>query len=177
MLEHGQFLIRKQADCSPLASQYSILDDQTQEPLGSARVRPGWLARWCAGWPGTRLLPVRLDVCETDDEPLVFTVHRGLGRKRAQIADADDQCVGRLVARGSDPAAGFWILDRSGDRFVTVEFNGAAFILWDGVGRKLAAWRQDGVDWHVSLEPLLDDLPLVKMLLLGSALALGLMFP
>src|SRR5262249_5565249 len=124
MLECERLLIAKQPCGSPLGSTYQILDASSGQAVGLARTKPNKLAPLLGRLGDSRLFPMKLEAFEIEDEPLVFIVRRNAGflRYQARIADADDHRVGRLLARGSTPAQGFWILDRQNMLAVTGEY-------------------------------------------------------
>lgn len=181
MVECERFLIVKQPPSAPFASQYEILDASTQRTVGVARAKPNKLAPLLGRLGNSRFLPMKLEAFETEDEPLVFIVRRSAGflRGQARIADADDHRLGRLVVRGSTAQAGFWILDRQNFLFVTGEFveERSAFVLRSGDGVELSSWQSSKQQVAIGFDPSLYELPLAKILLLGSALALDMIFP
>ena len=181
MVECERFLIVKQPPTPLFASQYQILDAATQKPVGVARARPNKLAPLLGRLGDSRFLPLKLKAYETDDEPLVFVVRRSAGfmRGQARIADADDHRLGRMVVRGSTAKAGFWILDRQNSLFVTGEFveERSALVLRSGDGVELSSWQLSKSQIAIDLDESLHHLPLTKILLLGSALALDMIFP
>lgn len=164
-------------DGRPQALSYQILDADTLEVLGMVRSRrSSWLG-FLRGLVGKRLLPAWLDVFETEDEPLLLTVRIAprLFRPSARIADADGARVGRFVPRGGSTGAGFWIIDRAGGLFAIGEAAGreSAMQIRSSEGNNLATWhrRTGGAELVVAVDHALQDEPLNKMLLLGSALA------
>jgi hypothetical protein len=181
MVECDRFLIIKRPPSAPFASHYEILDASTQRTLGIARARPNRLASLWGRLADSRFLPMKLEAHETEDEPLVFIVRRSAGflRGQARIADADDHRLGRLVVRGTTAKAGFWILDRQNFLFVTGEFDEerSAFVLRSGDGAESATWQVNSREVLIDFDASLHEQPLAKMLLLGSALALDMIFP
>ena len=181
MLECERLLIVKQLCKTPLASNYQILDASTGCPVGLARTKPNKLAPLLGRLGDTRFLPMRLEAFEIEDEPLVFIVRRNAGflRCQARIADADDHRLGRLLARGSTPTQGFWILDRQNVRVVTGEFavERATYQMKTDDGSVLATLDTSGPELLVEFDWALHEQPLTKMLLLGSVFALEMIFP
>lgn len=181
MVECERFLIVKRPPQAPFASHYDILDASTQKQLGIARARPNKLAPLLGRLGESRFLPMKLEAHETEDEPLVFIVRRSAAflRGQARIADADDHRLGRLLVRGATARAGFWILDRQNFLFVTGEFveERAAFVLRSSDGAELATWQINAGEVTIDFDASLHEQPLAKILLLGSALALDMIFP
>ncbi len=181
MLEHERFLIVKRPALSPFASQYEILEASTQRPVGIARAKAHKLAPLLDRVGQAKFLPMKLEAYETEDEPLVFIVRRSVGffRGQARIADADDHRLGRLLVRGSTAKTGFWILDRQNFLFVTGEFveERSAFALRSVEGTELATWHLCKQELLIEFDCTIQEQPLAKMLLLGAALALDMIFP
>jgi hypothetical protein len=181
MLECERLLIVKQLCKTPLASNYQILDASSGRPVGLARTKPNKLAPLLGRLGDTRFLPMKLEAFEIEDEPLVFTVRRNAGflRGQARIADADDHRLGRLLARGSTPMQGFWILDRQNVNAVTGEFvvEHATYQMKTSDGTVLATLDASRPEMLVEFSSALHEQPLTKMLLLGSVFALEMIFP
>jgi hypothetical protein len=181
MVECERLLIVKRSPEAPFASHYDILDASSYKQLGIARARPSRLAPLLGRLGEGRFLPMKLEAHETEDEPLVFIVRRNAGflRGQARIADADDHRLGRILMRGALAQTGFWILDRQNYLFVTGEFvaERSAFLLRSGNGSELATLQLSPGETLVEFADLLQEQPLAKILLLGSALALDMIFP
>jgi hypothetical protein len=181
MLEYERFLIVKQASRTAAAANYKILDAATDRPIGIARIKPNKLVTFLGGLGDSRFLPLKLEAYEIEDEPLVFIVRRNAGflHGQARIADADDHRLGRFVARGSTAAQGFWILDRQNYLYVTGEFvaERSAHVLRSGEGYVVATLDSKKQETLLEFDSALHDQPLAKMLLLGSAFALDMIFP
>src|SRR5260370_27435310 len=77
LLELQRFLIKEQHACR--GRVYALLEPSTQEQAGVARAELGTLARLLPGFVRRTFLPTRLEVCETEDESLVFPVRRVVG--------------------------------------------------------------------------------------------------
>src|SRR5206468_552171 len=141
LLELQRFLIKDEPSPRQHAATYAILDPSTQEQAGIARAQFGPLARLLRGFVRRTFLPTRLEVYETEDESLVFTVRRMVGwwGQRVEIYDADDQAMGfgeqRLLSGGS----GFCFYDRRGLPFAKLdgEFRELQFRFVSRDGREL----------------------------------------
>lgn len=181
MVECERFLLLKRPPQAPFALHYDILDASTQKQLGIARAKPNKLAPLLGRLGESRFLPMKLEAHETEDEPLVFIVRRSAGflRGQARIADADDHRLGRLLVRGTTALGGFWILDRQNYLFVTGEFveERSAYVMRTTAGAELASWRLLAGEYLIEFDASLQEQPLAKILLLGSALALDMIFP
>jgi hypothetical protein len=141
------------------AATQPILDGESGRPLGCARWRPPPAAPW---W--RRLAPPVLAVHEEEDEPLVFTVHRGWGLwPRHEVRDADGRPVGSLRGgclrdAGGRPVAELAAGEGKGERV----FRGRG-------GRELARLTPGPEGLRLAFNPDVGD-PFVRMLLLAAVL-------
>jgi hypothetical protein len=128
--------------------------------LGQARYQPP-VSVWKRLWSR----PV-LEVVETEDESLLFTLHRlwGWGGAWWELRDADGRCVG-TVSRGE-------IRDPLGRLVATVvpESSGPSRRLLARDGPELAAVTGAAEGRRVQFASVVDDNPFAKMLLLAVAL-------
>ena len=181
MLEYERFQIVRRPNVRSPGIHYEIRDPASDRLIGTARIKPnrlvgllGWLAE-------SRIWPTKLEAFETDDEPLVFIVRRnsGLMRGQARIADADDHRLGRVLMRGTAAEQGFWILDRQNILVLTAEFfaERSMYALRSVDGCVLAAIETLKTEIRVSLDAALHDQPPAKMLVLGAAFTLDMLFP
>jgi hypothetical protein len=181
MLEYERFQIVRRPKVGPTGIHYEIRDAVTERLIGTARIKPNRLAALLGRLAEGRLWPLKLEAFETDDEPLVFIVRRnaGLLRGQARIADADDHRVGRLLMRGPTAEGGFWIVDRHNLLFLTGEFlaERSTYILRSRDGCVQATLRILKAEILVAFDASLYEQPLAKMLVLGAAFALDMLFP
>jgi hypothetical protein len=136
-----------------------LADPATSRPLGYAR----W--RFSAGraWQGWLARP-RLEVCESGDEPLLFTVrHPWSLIRRWEVRDADDRGIG--VIRGP------WLIDGAG-QLLAVRKRGAGTdrsCYQDHAG-ELALELRYAEGTHVTFATRVRDLPFTKMMVLAAVL-------
>jgi len=192
LLELQRLLIQERAAGREALAVYDIFDPKTQEQVGVARERSGSLRKFLRRFLGKRLLTTKLEVRETEDESLVFTVHRTFGwwRPRIDVYDADDHLMGYGQNRASCGHGGYRIYDRRNLLFA--EMKGAlqggngCFLAPDGrqLGTVTRQWiepraeaRVPASHYLVSISDELAEQPLAKMLLLGAALAIHMVHP
>jgi hypothetical protein len=165
MLETGALLLR---DCTALPGvedgaaaalepARAVLDALTGEPLGFAGWRRGGL------WPRWLARPV-LAVHESDDAPLVFTVHALWALSgRWEVRDADGNAIGVLC--------GSLIKDRFGRNLASWERpDGGLGRARDGDGRELMTVMPTPEGTRVAFTDAAERNPFLKMLLLAVAL-------
>jgi hypothetical protein len=180
MLERLRFLVRRRAARPGAGDAWDVFDPDTRQRVGLATEMPGRVATLLSRLVGRRLIPARLEVRELPDESLVFEVRRAVGG-RVEVRDAQGTPVGRFTDP-CHPPAGRWLFDRldrpfaelAGDR----EGGEFWFALPDGqelgrVTRKGAGPDEPADGTLVTLADELAEEPIVKMLLLGAALAVG----
>jgi hypothetical protein len=132
----------------------------SREPLGQARWRPGttltWL-RWLIG-------PI-LEVVETEDESLLFTLRRVRGwRASWEVRDAD----GRLIGSVSPDEAWDPIGRRVARLQAASEGSTRRWLMPEGHDLGTVTSAAEGT--LVSFGPFLDGNPFAKMLLLATTL-------
>lgn len=155
MLEQVHLLIRRGEG----ETAWTIVDAQSRRPLGLARWRPWAGPRWLS-WLA---LPT-LDVFESDDEPLVFTVRRMWGlSSKWEVRDADGHRVASL-------RHGF-VLDSSDQVWARIErSNNGTELQFVGDSEALAHATRSDDGMHFVFAPGVESYPLVKMALLAAVL-------
>jgi hypothetical protein len=183
LLELQRFLIQEQGTSPNRGVSYAICDPGTRERFGVARAGFGSLAKLLRRLGHGSPVPSAFHVYETEDESLVFTVRRvgGLWGQRIEVYDADDHFIGYAENGVFSKPKGFRIYDRRGLPLAEVEedLQGGRFrfVNRDGqelgvVTRAAAVGSSEAHARLVSVHEELAELPLVKMLLLGAALAI-----
>lgn len=158
MLEYSGLLITPdQTQPSPKKLQWRITCLREDELLGtvtSTAVVSGWRS-----WLG----PLILEARESDDEPLLMTVHRNwIRHSRWQVFDADSRHVGRLAgsqifdARERNLANLYWDAEQREGSFET--FSGKVF----------ASLHQQQNSWRFCFAEDQPFHPFRRMLLLAS---------
>jgi hypothetical protein len=181
-LELQQLLIREPPAPARTANTLAIFDALSNEQVGSAREE--FASRWRSlhfflNWT---FLPTKLEVCETEDESLVFTVlwMAGWWRRRLEVYDADESLIGYGEQRALSGPRSFWVYDRRGLPFVEVQeaLRGHNCCFMGQGGRELGAVTSAFSDvdtarhYVVSIAEEVADQPFAKMLLLAAALAI-----
>jgi hypothetical protein len=161
MLESARLLLLPWSRSAEAGFARPIVDPATQAPRGRVRClgrRGSWLA-WFKAY--------RLEVLETEDDSLLFTLVRPWGLLRIwDVYDADDTRVGSFY-----PPV---LLDAEGQRrgYLQAEHGRQGAIL--GVaGQRLADFEIDtSQSLVVNFAANLDANPFLRMLILGSVLTL-----
>ncbi len=165
MLETGALLLRActappgvaDGPAAALEPARAVLDALTGAPLGFAGWRRGGM------WPRWLVRPV-LAVHESDDAPLVFTVHGLWGLSgRWEVRDADGNVLGVLC--------GPLIKDRFGRNLALGERpDGGVGRVRDGDGRELMTVMATPDGTRIAFAAAAERNPFLKMLLLAAAL-------
>jgi len=188
MLELQRFLVKEQFALFRKSITYDILDAETREQVGVAREELGGLARMLRWVIKRRFASVSIEVFESTDESLVFTIHRpaGFGQQRVNVYDADDRLMGYFQNRISWGGS-FGVYDYHNDLFAEIKGDwlarNFAFETPDGreLGNVKRAWPGLGLLTHagiyvVTIDDDLEDQPIAKMLLLAAALAIDIVY-
>jgi hypothetical protein len=191
LLELQRFLIQEQGTSPNRGVSYAICDPGTREQFGVAHAGFGSLARLLRRLGQGSPVPSELHVYETQDESLVFTVRRvgGLWGQRIEVYDADDHFIGYAESSVFSKPKDFRIYDRRGLPLAEVEgeFQGRSFRFVNRDGQELGVVTRDAAagssEARTGFEPCLvsvhedlAELPLAKMLLLGAALAIAMVY-
>jgi hypothetical protein len=160
MLEYSSLLLGPWHAAAAGEADTSVraITDATGTELGFIRRPPPPGSRWLR-WLGRRVL----EVCETPDASLVFTLRRGLGWPAGwELVDADSRLVGTLRGRA--------MLDGFGHLLAVIEQPDSS-----GRGRLLAIEGRELGDYVLSANGLrinfateLEGNPFARMLLLGA---------
>jgi hypothetical protein len=165
MLENGALLLRPCA-ASPAAAGEAAALEPARAVLGALTEAPLGFAGWRRGgrlWPRWLSRPV-LAVHETDDAPLLFTVHGLWGLSaRWEVRDADGNVLGTLC--------GPLIRDCFG-RDLALWERPAPLVgrARDGDGRELMTVMVTTEGTRVAFTTAAEGNPFLKMLLLAAAL-------
>jgi hypothetical protein len=155
MLEQAHLLIQRGEG----ETVWTIADADTLQPLGLARWRPWTGPPWLA-W----LARPFLDVFESEDEPLVFSIRRVWAlSSKWEVRDAEGRRVA-LLQRG-------FLVDAFGQVAATNQKRAAGGpTRFRSSAQELAhaTWAADGV--RLEFVPELEGYPLVKMALLAAVL-------
>jgi hypothetical protein len=167
MLEHPSLLLLPWAATPPLqraaapVPRRCILDPDTGQTLGFAVKRSArlpWGFRWLARHA--------MEVHETEDEPLLFTLYGPWFTVRAwEVFDADEHLVGSL--RGNT------VRDRFGRTLAAVlPIPNGSFLFQAPEGFELGSLRPESTGNRMAFTEELIGEPFARMLLLAGALAL-----
>jgi hypothetical protein len=188
MLESQRFLIAEQGTLPKSVVSYDIFDADTQERIGSAGEESGTGGNFFRWLISRGPVPATIEVRETADESLVFTIGSALGfwRPRVDVYDADHNIVGYFKRKLFSWADGFWIYDRLDDFFAEVQADKVAreFVFVTTGGHRLGAVTnaQTGKElqrssnaYLLALHDELTEEPIAKMLLLAAALMIDIL--
>src|SRR5262249_23221184 len=115
MLERQRLLFRRKSLLDGSACAYEVVDPDTQEYAGVVREGPPSGGGFFHGLFFRYLKPARIEVRETEDESLLFTVSGTIHffGGEVTIADADENVLGYLSPRYRSPAGRtMWVYDR-----------------------------------------------------------------
>jgi hypothetical protein len=185
-LELQRFLIKERPALGEAGTIYDIFDPGTQKTMGVVREKSGAVRKFLCKFLSKRFLTIELEVRETEDESLVFTVRgtTGLWRRRIEVYDADDHMMGYAESRAFSGRNGFWMYDRRSLPFAEIKavLQGPDYRFQAADGRELGTVTRERRapvtqaplnQYLVSTSDELAEQPLAKMLVLGAALAMN----
>jgi hypothetical protein len=159
MLEHQELWLRSTpGDLGPCWT----IQSSVPERLGHARWRSPPSSRW-RRW----LWRPALEVVETDDESLVFTIRRHWSRQAWEVRDADEHSLGTV--------AGGVLYDVMSRRlaFVSGAHDEPTVSIVSTDGLALATLRRGADGTCLTFGAAVNDNPFLKMLLLACVLVPG----
>src|SRR5262245_13349418 len=123
MLELQRYLIKEHVAFRKVVDSYDIFDPDTQTKVGTARETVSGLVQFFRLFLHKNLMPTRIEVRETDENSLVFTIRRPVRffRSQVDVLDADENLVGYFQSKVLSWTAGFWVYDKSGNQFAEVK--------------------------------------------------------
>jgi len=159
MLEQPALLLRPWAPGDAPPPRIWVVDPVSDDILGSIRRRGGRRGLARLWWWGRPVIEVR----ESDDEPLLFTMWPGWGfARRWRVEDAEGTRVGRV--------AGPFLLDRRDAPLAFLRRGAGQPSYQDAQGRELAEVEVCDEGIRLTFLPDGQGSPFVKMLLLAAAL-------
>ena len=188
LLTRRRFFVRERVALLKLSDTYDILDPDTQEPIGIARENiSGWI-KFLRLLIHKRLLPTRVDICETEGASPVLVLRRGLTlfRSKVEVFDADGRELGFFKNKIFTFGGGLDVYAASGERIAEVkgDWKGWNFRFLDPSGRELGSvakkWAGLAKELFTSADNyalmLKDDFTGDASLLLCAALTIDIIF-
>lgn len=191
MLELQNFLIKEQTAFMKTSDTYDIFDPETGVQVGIAREVIGTLTTVLRFFIAKKLMPTKVEVREHPEGALVFVLKKpvALIREVVEVYDAQGEKIGYFKSKILTLGGGFWVFDKNDHQFAEVkgqwtgwEFKfltpsgdelGQVSKKWGGAIRELFTSADTYV---VSVADQLIDQPIAKMLLLGAALAIDIVY-
>lgn len=192
MLEARRFAVKEKRKILSSVQEYEIYDPDTNRQIGHAIENIGSLKQILRWFVSKALLGTTVEVRETEDDSLVFTVSRApyIFRSRVEVRDAQGQLVGYFQSKILTIGGGFHVYTKDDRHFAEVKGNWIGFnyrfLTPDHsveLGRVSKEWRGLATEFLFSadsylVEPsdeLADD-PMGKMLIVAAAIATDLIF-
>jgi len=195
MLECNKFAIQEHKKLLSSVQSYDIRNGDTGEIIGSARENIGAITKGLRWIVSKHLMPTMVEVRETPDDSLVFTMRRGwyIFKSTVEVRDAQGELVGTFRSKFFTISGGFHVYDKEGKYFAHIKgsmfgFN-YRFLTEDGtveLGR--VAKKLGGVaglakelffsadNYFMEVNPELSEQPMAKMLLLAATLAVDIIY-
>ena len=192
MLETRRYMVKEQVKFFKSHHSYDIFDGDTEVQIGVAEEKIDFLTDILRWFVSKQLMPTRVEVRDTPDHSLVFTISRGwyLFRSRVEIHDADGVMVGYLKSKIFSFSGGFHVYDKNDKQFAEVKGNlfgfnyrvltpdhdyemGKVTKKWGGIAKELFTSADT---YMVEVNDDLQEQPIGKMLVLAAALATDMIF-
>jgi len=195
MLDRTRFIVKERVAFIKTTDAYDILDPETQEPLAEALETPGTVVATLRFVINRNWMPTTVEVRDKQNGQLLFSLHRGsfLFRARVEVKDADGDLLGYfrskfLTLTGGlkvfDPADQLWAEVKGGRRwFFDYHFRTADGIEIGHVTKQLGGIKGIIKEMFTSADTFLvevdehfADHPSARMLVLGAAIAIDMVF-
>jgi uncharacterized protein YxjI len=195
MLECNRFAIQEHKKVLSSVQSYDIRNADTGEVVGSARENISGFTQTMRWFVGKNWLPTTVEVRETPDDALVFTLRRGwyLFKSRVEVHDSQGQLVGYFRSKFFTISGGFDVYDKDGKYFARVKgrmfgFDYRFLTEDDAVELGRVSKQLGGMagvaremlfsadNYFLEVNPDLADQPMAKMLLLAATLAVDLIY-
>lgn len=193
MLDRKTYFIREHVGMLKLTDTYDILDPDTQEQLGIAKEKIGFLAHLLRLLVNKRLIGTTVCVYEgtdpKDESSLLFSIRRGPAffRSKVNICGPEGTVVGWLKSKLLSVGGAFRVFDASGNEVALVKGNwkGWNFRFLDSAENELGTitkkWAGIGKELFTSADNYMIALngepnPAQAMLLLAAGLAIDTVF-
>ncbi|OWK34581.1 phospholipid scramblase-related protein [Fimbriiglobus ruber] len=191
MLEKNTFVVKEQVKLLSSKKEYDILDAESGQPLGKAASKVSGLWAVLGLVLGKDKAPMTVEVREKQDDSLVFSVRRrGFLFKKIEALDAHGQVIGSYKAKLFSIKGGFNVSDKDGKPFCEIKGKlfkadytfwtpdgkaemGKVSKKWDGLAKALFTSADTYV---VQVNPDFAEQPVIKMLVLGAAIAIDTLF-
>lgn len=191
MLEAKSYLIKEQVGLFKLLDVYDIFDPETQQQIGVAREEPGGLIKSLRLVLSKKLMPTWVNVRKHPSNELVFSLHKpfSLFRAHVNVHDGAGKRIGYFKSKVLSIGGGFWVYDDQDKLFAEIKGKwhgwdfkfvtpdavelGSVTKKWAGLGKELFTSADNYV---VTVSDSLAGQPVAKMLLLGAALAIDVVF-
>jgi uncharacterized protein YxjI len=190
LLSSNRFVVKEQSKLLSANKTFEISDD-TGEVLGTAKETRGWFAVLMSMFMGKDNMSLTVELRQKSDDAVVFSVRRkGFFFKKIQVLDGDGKVVGAYKAKLFSLTGGFHIYDAAGKhvsdikgQWFKAEYNfftpkgntkmGTVSKKWGGLVKELFT---DDRTYGVEIAPDYHDDPTTKILILGAAFAINVMF-
>jgi uncharacterized protein YxjI len=191
VLELQEYFIKEHAGVFKLSDTYDILDPDTKEVVGVATEIVSGLSKVLRLFLSKKLMPTKVEIREEPDGSLVFYLRKpvSLFKERVEVYDARGQMIGYFKSKLFSFGGGFYVYDANDNQFAEVKGKWTgwdfSFVTPEGdllgkVTKKFAGVLKEmftsADNYLVTIDDSVADQPAAKMLLLGAALAIDMVY-
>lgn len=191
LLDHNTFFVRERVGFVKLTDAYDILDPQTQQPIGLAKEEPNVWVKWLRLLIQKSLMPTVVRVYETEGQPALFSIHRGVAlfRSKVRVEGAGGEQLGYFKSKVFSLGGGFYVFDNADQQIAEVKGDwkgwnfkflatcgleiGTVTKKWAGLGRELFTSADNYI---ISLSPESAGNHAATTLLLAAGIAIDTVF-
>jgi uncharacterized protein YxjI len=187
LLNQSTFFVKERVAFAKLTDTYDILDPVSQQPIGIAREEPPGWAKWLRLLINKQLMPTRVNIYETEGQPPVVSIHRGVTLLRAKVTvtDSGGQQLGYFKSKILSLGGGFFVFNQADQQLAEIKGDwkgwnfkfigsdgreiGTVTKKWAGIGKELFTSADNYV---ISFSDGVSNTPDTCALLLAAGIAI-----
>jgi len=191
LLNQNTFFVKERVAFAKLTDTYDILDPSSQQPIGIAREEPPGWAKWLRLLINKQLMPTRVNIYESEGQPPVVSIHRGVTLLRAKVTvtDGGGSQLGYFKSKVLSLGGGFYVYNMADQQIAEVKGDwkgwnfkfigadghevGTVTKKWAGIGKELFTSADNYV---ISFSNGVSNSPEVCALLLAAGIAIDTVF-
>ncbi len=191
LLNQKTFFVKERVAFAKLTDTYDILDPSTQQPIGIAREEPPGWAKWLRLLISKQLMPTRVNIYESEGQPPVVSIHRGVTLLRAKVTvtDGGGSQLGYFKSKILSLGGGFYVYNMADQQIAEVKGDwkgwnfkflgadgrevGTVTKKWAGIGKELFTSADNYI---ISFSDGISNSPEACALLLAAGIAIDTVF-
>jgi uncharacterized protein YxjI len=191
LLNQNTFFVKERVAFAKLTDTYDIFDPSSQQPIGIAKEEPAGWAKWLRLLINKQLMPTRVNIYESEGQPPVVSIHRGVALFRAKVTvtDSGGRQLGYFKSKILSLGGGFYVFNEAHQQVAEVKGDwkgwnfkfigadgrevGTVTKKWAGIGKELFTSADNYI---ISFTDGVSNSPDACALLLAAGIAIDTVF-